>query len=413
MTVSLQSPGSKSIYEQDIFSALPASVLARIAADTLFPQSLPDRWPKKLLGEVMLLLAKVWVRRQRPEFPNQPPTSHQDVRALYDSESKRYLQRHARTTCRQDDVWRLWLGQALVSKIREVNAQQKRPARHLELFAGSGLSYSSQAKVFHLHDVAVNTILLDASAGMLDVAAKLTIPQVEHAGHAVFVGADMPELRKQAMRQERRRTVEIVQSDPAGNGAAPVQAGPSGRGLLSEGSHDLASIMFGLGAIPLAKAVSLSHDLLHLLTEGGRFAVTAMHKPVAHLAGRWAWPAPVTFRWAWLEREAYKRITVPYVLRQLWGWYDPSLYPHLMKLSVIKTEGLWYGWEEVLFELQSHSWDFGMPMMPVYRQILVKVRLSEHEATERANASQAILSCLAEAGESECDQPAFPLGTPA
>jgi hypothetical protein len=134
------------------------------------------------------------------------------------------------------------------------------------------------------------------------------------------------------------------------------------------------------------------------LKEGGRFATTDMHQPVAELAGRWAWPIPLRLRWPWLEREGYRRITVPYVLRRLWGWHDPSLYPHLMKLAVSKINDAWYGWEEILFEIRSRRWDFGAPAMPTYQQVLVKVRLSQQEAAEREQASQALLSCAGQKG---------------
>jgi SAM-dependent methyltransferase len=377
---------------KEFIEALPLSIRARIATHILFPPNISISRPKRVVGEILLLLAKVWVRRQRPQLQEHHPAPHDNVRALYDSESRRYLHTHARTTCREDDAWRLWLGQALVTKIQEVNVQHHRPARHLDLFAGSGLSYLSQAKVFHLHDVSVNTILLDASAGMLDVAVQSTIPRLEREGYATFIAPDLSETDMQAMRQGCRRTVEVLRADPDGNGSAPV-SGPEGTGNLSEDSLDVASIMFGLGAISLSKAISLAQSLLQILKEGGRFATIDMHRPVAELAGRWGWPIPLEMRSPWLEREAYRRITVPYVLRRLWGWHDPSFYPHLMKLAVIKTNDTWYGWEEILFEIRSRRWDFGMPAMPTYQQILVKVRISQQEASERQQASQALLSC--------------------
>jgi hypothetical protein len=383
---------------KNCIAALPPSVRARIAMHILFPPDIAISWPRKVLGEVLLFLANVWARRQRPQLREHHAARHDNVRALYDSESKRYLHTHARTTCRDDDAWRLWLGQALVTQIRQVNAQHGRPAQHLDLFAGSGLSYLSQAKVFHLYDVAVNTILLDASAGMLDVAARFTIPGLERERYATFIASELPQAAKQAMRHDCRRTVEVIQADPDGNGSVPIGAGPGCPQPLPADSLDVASIMFGLGAISLSKAMSLARSLLLILKEGGRFATIDMHRLVAELAGRWAWPIPLELRSPWIEREGYRRITVPYVLRRLWGWHDPSPYPHLMKLMVTKANDIWYGWEEVAFEIRPRRWDFGVPAMPTYQQVLVKVRISEHEATEREQASQALLSCVGQEG---------------
>jgi ubiquinone/menaquinone biosynthesis C-methylase UbiE len=405
MQAQLLSPSLQpSLSQEDLIKNLPPSAQARIATHILFPAALPITWPNRVIGEILLLLAKVWVRRQRPRLQEYHAAPHDNVRALYDSQSKRYLHTHARTTCRGDDAWRLWLGQALATKILEVNAQCQRPARHLDLFAGSGLSYLSQAKVFSLYDAAVNTVLLDASAGMLDVAVRSTIPQVQREGYAKLIAPDLPEADKLAMRRDCRRTVEVVQADPDGDGALPKCVGPIGANLQPIGplmpeSLDVASIMFGLGAIPLAKANSLAQSLLRLLKEGGRFATIDMHQPVAQLAGRWAWPIPLELRSPWLEREGYRRITVPYVLKRLWGWHDPSLYPHLMKLAVIRTGDACFGWEEIIFEIRSGRWDFGVPVMPTYQQVLVKVRISQTDADQREKALQTLLACVPREGK--------------
>jgi hypothetical protein len=231
----------------DRIEALAPSVRAMIATHILFPADISISWPMRVVGEMLLFLANVWIRRQRPQLREHHAARHDNVRALYDSESRRYLHTHARTTCRDDDAWRLWLGQALVTQIRQVNAQHRRPAPHLDLFAGSGLSYLSQAKMFHLYDVAVNTILLDASPGMLDVAAKLTIPNLEREGYATFIAPELPEPDKQAMRRDSRRTVEVLQADPDGNGSAPMGAEPGRPRALPTDSLTWPASCSGLG----------------------------------------------------------------------------------------------------------------------------------------------------------------------
>lgn len=100
---------------KDCIGALPPSIRARIATHILFPPLIPISWPRRMVGEALLLLANVWARRQRPQLREHHAARHDNVRALYNSESSRYLHTHARTTCRDDDAWRLWLGQALVT----------------------------------------------------------------------------------------------------------------------------------------------------------------------------------------------------------------------------------------------------------------------------------------------------------
>ena len=86
---------------QDTLDALPASVRARIATNSLFPPDISISWPKRVGGE-FVLLAKIWVRRQRPRLREDHAAPHDNVRALYESQSRCYLHAHARTTCRGD-----------------------------------------------------------------------------------------------------------------------------------------------------------------------------------------------------------------------------------------------------------------------------------------------------------------------
>ena len=82
------------------------------------------------------------------------------------------------------------------------------------------------------------------------------------------------------------------------------------------------------------------------------------------------------------------------MLNRLWSWYDPTMYPYLMKLSVLKQNGLWYGWKELIFEVESQTWDFGLPVMSTYKQILEKISISEKEAKDRSNAKRQMCNYL-------------------
>jgi hypothetical protein len=54
-----------------------------------------------------------------------------------------------------------------------------------------------------------------------------------------------------------------------------------------------------------------------------------------------------------------------------------------MKLAVYEESGVWFGWKEIFFEIESQSWDFGVPLMPTYKQVLRKEIISEEEAFDR------------------------------
>jgi len=365
--------------------AFPEFVRKHIPNYILYSRDVKTTWVKRIIGEMIFVLANIWVRRQKAFVKKTKDLSKEEVKTLYDYESRRYLAKHARTTNREDDSWRLWLAQAVMVRLKEINKIEKRDAFHLDLFSGTGLSYLSQAKVFHLNNIKVHSCLVDYSIGMLKIAREITIPQIIKSGYSSLIPVDASEQERIKIRAAQARTVELLRGDATNLTCERAQASSQGEiARLSKNYFDAATIMFGIGSVSLEMALSVSAELLKVLREKARFAITDVHKPIAELAGRWSWPMPVEFRWPWLEKEGYIRISVPYVFNRVWGWYDPTLYPHLMKLCVIKEADAWYGWDEIYLEVRSLKWDFGMPVMPTYKQILVKVRISEKEAAERA-----------------------------
>lgn len=380
---------------KEIVKTFPVAIRDRVPHYILYSKEISPNLFEKIIGEIMLFFANIWVRRQSSFMKKSYQLLKESTEKLYDFEAKKYLWKHGRTTHRKDDAWRLWLAQSLLPKIKEVNRLDNRAANHLDVFAGTGLSYLSQAKCFCLNNVNVNSLLFDYSTGMLKIAREDTISKIEEAGHVIFIPLNIDEDKKIQIRRKYPRTVELVRGD-ATNITEDYNDLNSQRESISlqKDYFDVVSIMFGIGAVPLNMALSVSKDFLKVLRVGGNFTITDMHSPVAELAGRWAWPFPMEFRWPWFEKEAYRRVTVPYVLNQLWGWHDPTLYPHLMKLTVIKETDIWYGWKEIYFEIESQTWDFGMPVMPTFKQILKKVKILEEEAKVRIQTTEMLINHL-------------------
>ncbi len=155
---------------QETIKTFPPVVRNKIPHYILYSPEITTNRFAKIVGEIMLFFASLYVRRQKAFVKKAKPISKENIRKLYEFEAKRYLWKHARTTHRKDDAWRLWMAQNILTKIKEINKLHNRAAKHLDIFAGTGLSYLSQAKVFYLNGVYVDTLLVDYSLEMLKVA---------------------------------------------------------------------------------------------------------------------------------------------------------------------------------------------------------------------------------------------------
>ncbi len=374
---------------------LPPEVFTFIPFHILYRGEIPIGRLERMVGEAALFAADLWAKKQKALLPSSCRLTQEAVRLLYDRAARCYLEQHAVTSHRKDDAWRMWMAQMLLTRIAEINTVERRAADHVDAFGGTGLSYMAAAKVYHAYDVRVHTTLLDYSPGMLEVAREVTIPRVEKSGHAVFVPPSADAHGRACLRQKHPRTIELMHGNAAdltGDRGGTDQGG--GLHYLQKDSIDVMSILFGIGAVSLDTALSVSAEALKVLREKGRFAITDMHMPLAALAARWPWPFPVEFRWPWFEKEAYLRVALPYVLKRVWGWHDTTLYPYLMKLSCCREEAGWFGWQELFFEVESQPWEFDIPTMPTYKQVLEKVPLSQSEAMQRSRIIEAVIKSL-------------------
>lgn len=368
-------------------------MLDRLPMHILYKKILKESKWKKVIGNILIWVSTLWVKRQRA-FLKKTNLDKDTVCKLYNFEAKKYLYKHAVCTHRKDDAWRLWLGQVIVSKIQQVNQLEGRLARHLDLFAGTGLSYAAQAKVFNLFNVSVHSFLLDYSQGMLEIACQTTLQKLERENLTKVVPLDILKDENLDPPDKFSITVTPVQGDATNFIEENRCLNQSNLVKLPANYFDVISIMFGIGGVSLQMALKVSQESLKALKNKGRFAITDMHRPIPELAGRWQWPLPVEFRWPWFESELYRRLVTPYALNRLWAWHDTTLYPYLMKLAVVNENGQWYGWDEFIFEIESQTWDFGIPVMSTYKQVLIKVEISEQEARERIFVFDNVLDSL-------------------
>lgn len=312
-----------------------------------------SQWP--IQGFIKLLL--------RPPKDAQGGMDAEEVRRRYDDVSSKYDWLHGLTTRWADYVWRNFLAQSVVNFAR---AAIPRRISVLDLCCGTGLSLERMAIALYHGGLQASLQGLDYSPGMLDEAMKRRFDFPSNPIRVCFARGDA----KRLLFDPERLAAERMES-------------------FFPNTFDMVTTMFGLGGID--EPLEVAEGVLGILKEGGQWFVTDMHAPLAHQPGKW----PFLF-WAFecpmLEAMTFRDTTIPLALRRLWRWRDTTTdFVRLPLTTWLDSEGQWWGFRVVSREVWSQPWwFFNLPVMPVAKILLEKVRISDKEAAKR----QAILSLL-------------------
>lgn len=152
-------------------------------------------------------------------------------------------------------------------------------------------------------------------------------------------------------------------------------------GLITEGSFDAVTQVFGIGGI--SHPLLVFESMLKVLRPAGRYFMVDMHQPISGQECE----MPVLWKWIRLPRfeaMAYNNNTMEVILKRLWGWRDTTLDFYQLPLTTFQDEnGIWWGFNVISFEMDSQRWWFGMPVMPIAKIIVEKAQISETEAMVR------------------------------
>ncbi len=133
--------------------------------------------------------------------------------------------------------------------------------------------------------------------------------------------------------------------------------------------------IFGIGGIMNSSKSFI--DQLLVLREGGIAIMVDIHKP--YLDKKHTKlplglpPSPVFVSRSWED------ITKPIVLKQLWGWKDPTQDFYTMPLASYYDDknGKYFGFDVLERNVSNMRWWFGLPVMSVCRLIVKKVSITE------------------------------------
>ena len=313
-------------------------------------------WFFSLIFGCCIAMVKIFLRPRKGDVGN---LDIYEVEAVYDKEAASYDWKHHMTTRGMDLIWRRQAGWFVVNQARK----HQNKVRVLDLCTGTGLTIEEIIKVLREWKLGAQVVGLDYNQKMLEVATA------RHNGSHL-------------------NSVEV--SFVRGNAMKMVDNQEDGFANLTANSFDLATQVFGIGGIDGSQDVF--YEVLKVLRPGGRYLMIDMHQPIA------SQPCEIPFFWKWLsfpaiEHLAYYHHTMSVVLNRLWGWKDPTLDFYLLPLATWQdSDGAWWGFETTSFEMENQRWWFGLPVMPIARITVEKVRISEFEAKTQQEVAKIMMS---------------------
>ena len=288
-----------------------------------------------------------------------------EVEKVYDREARSYDAKHHYTTRGMDTTWRRWAAQCVASFARG----RKGTIRVLDLCTGTGLTIVELVKVALDWGLKLDIGGLDYNLNMLQVARSRKLD---------CDGTQVRYTRGNAMDLVFPKGQERISC--IGTGSTDTRLDPE--------SVDAVTQVFGIGGI--SDAVKVFEGVLQILRPDGRFFMVDMHQPVSGQECE----MPLLWKWIRLPRweaMAYNNNTMEVVLKRLWGWRDPTLYFYQLPLVTFQDDaGNWWGFETIIFEMNSQRWWLGMPVMPIAKIAVQKVKIGQEEALRR----QKVLSAL-------------------
>jgi nucleoside-diphosphate-sugar epimerase/ubiquinone/menaquinone biosynthesis C-methylase UbiE len=303
----------------------------QLVTDTVLRQVLADYFPPVSVKERRIVDAAIRVAAAVVRSVLQP-SGFNDGMALYAREARWYRIKHHLTTAFHD------------ARLRRRTAERVRDhvaglptAVVLDLATGTGLTVRAISKRVA---ASVEVIGIDLNPAMLNAASPGGGRLVQ--GDATdFVRSGMPDI--------------------------------GGGFFVAPNSVDAITMVFGIGGIP--DPGRCFDQQLRALKPGGIAVLIDIHSPslsVAECRMPLGFPASPH-----LVCEAWNRVTVPIVLRQLWGWGDPTGCFYEMPVVTYYDADLQqsFRFEIVYRDVRTLSWWLGLPVMPIGEWVVRKVAI--------------------------------------
>lgn len=287
---------------------------------------------------------------------------------VYTREAGSYEWKHHRTTNFRDTWWRRIAAFHILNLAREVSLNK---IKILDLGTGIGLSLEEAFKIFKDTNLEVEAVGLDYNVSMLEQANKITLPRMTHL----------------ELLEDHKREISFVRGDA--RNLRGIKEKKNGFSYFNEGEFDFVTLICGAGGIHLP--LEAFTEQLSVLKEGGYLIVIDIHRPLFHLNEHW--PRLLKFfDTNFFQYLGWKKITIPLILRDLWGWLDPTPLFYLLPFTVdIKSLT---GFAINYFEIISEKWWFNLPVMTTGKLILKKKKYSRDELFNRVKVQNELFNSL-------------------
>ena len=275
------------------------------------------------------------------------PSGIEDVRKLYSVEAKNYDSRHHLTTAYND------------TKLR------KETAHMLKEYAGKfPIDYN-----FRVLDIATGT-------GLTLEEINKTMAKMDLFG-IDFTEAMLDKGRKRMLKENNHLELSLKKGDATNFIDREEGYAKDGFYKFKPNSIDCITNIFGIGGINNSNRCF--EEQLKVLKEGGISIMIDMHAPSLeekdiHM------PLGLPISPSFIQ-QAWEKITKPIVLKNLWGWNDPTENFYNMPLAVCFDEqkNKYFGFDLIKREVENMKWWLGLPLMPVAKEVVKKVEISKSE----------------------------------
>lgn len=290
------------------------------------------------------------------------------INNIYTREAADYEWKHHRTTNFRDTWWRRLAAFHIVNLAREKSLKK---VKILDIGTGIGLSIEEMFRVFNDFDLEVEAVGLDYNEAMLEEAKSVILPRMLKAG----------------LIKEGKRTVKFIRGDARNlSGAKNKEKDFT---YFEAEEFDFVTLICGAGGIHLP--LEAFTDQLSVLKRGGNLIMIDIHRPLFNLEEAWPW----YFRFLkedLIQYLGWKEITLPFILRDIWGWSDPTA---LFYLAPLATDEKYHsGFSQIHFDVVTEKWWFGLPVVTTGRLVLEKRIFPNDEFRYRVAALRELSAAL-------------------
>lgn len=348
---------SSKVSREEVLQFLPVYALESV--------DIPLHRTKLLIFKVLIALIKIFVRLRLGVIGYKTAVSRlnqEKVEQIYTRESKNYEWKHHLTTNSRDTWWRRTLSFDVINYIRRHRFTAKQIIL-LDIGTGIGLSLEEMFKVFRHFDVKVSAYGIDFNQAMLTKALGVVMPRMQKEG---LLNSD--------------RTISFLRGD--GRNLTGRQKRKEGLHYFEKNSIDCITIMCGIGGIDLP--YDSFQEQLDALKEEGIVTIIDIHSPLAFLSTYWPWYLSFAGNKA-LEFLSWQKGTIPLILREIWGWQDPTpiFYKAPLVTSYDADSKKYFGFRELHFSYLNETWWFRLPFINTARLVMEKVEIPREEYDKR------------------------------